>query len=143
MRKSLSNPEDLEIKNCEFGRGLFTKREFVEKEIIGLLTGKVIDDPNYHSEYCIELDDHFSLEPFEPFRFLNHCCEPNAEIFSYEDDTFADIFLIAIRNIPEGQEVLIDYAWPADSAAPCYCESLNCRGWIVAEEEIHMVDRGE
>ena len=143
MIQSLANPEDLEIRTSVFGKGLFAKRDFVEKEIIGLITGKIIDDPNYWSEYCIELDDCFSLEPFEPFRFLNHCCQPNAEMLCYEEATFADIFLVAIGNIQADTEILIDYAWPADSAAPCYCKSSNCRGWIVAEEEIHLVDRGE
>lgn len=143
MQKSLSDPEFLEVRSCEFGKGLFTSREIVDKEIIGLISGKVIDDPDYCSEYCIELDEHYSLEPFEPFRYLNHCCEPNAEMFSYEDDTFSDIFLIAIQDIPAGSEIWIDYAWPAESAAPCYCSSRNCRGWIVAEEELPLVDFGE
>lgn len=143
MRRSLSNPEDLEVKTCAVGQGVFAKREFVEKEIIGLITGKIIDDPDYCSEYCVELDETYSLEPFEPFRFLNHSCLPNTELTSYEDDTFADIFLIAIRNIEAGEEILIDYAWPAESAAPCFCESIECRGWIVAEEELHLVDKGE
>ncbi|MEC9091846.1 MAG: SET domain-containing protein [Planctomycetota bacterium] len=142
MIKSLANPDALEIRTCSFGKGLFAKRDIVEKEIIGLVTGRVIDDPDYCSDYCIELDDHFSLEPFEPFRFLNHGCQPNAELLSYEEETFADIFLLAIQDIPIDSEILIDYAWPADSTAPCHCQSPNCRGWIVAEEEIHLIDRG-
>ena len=143
MRSSLAAPEDLKIETCDFGKGVFAKRDFMDQEIMGLVTGRVIDDPNHFSEYCIGLDELYSLEPFEPFRFLNHCCEPNAELISFEDGTFADIFVVAIREILAGEEILIDYAWPADSAAPCFCQSLNCRGWIVAEEELSQVDRGE
>ncbi|MEE2640236.1 MAG: SET domain-containing protein [Planctomycetota bacterium] len=143
MLKSLSDPDGVEIRNCEFGKGLFARRDFCEKEIIGLVTGRILDDPDYCSEYCIELDDQFSLEPFAPFRYLNHSCHPNAEMTSYEDGTFADIFIVAVEPIPADAEILIDYAWPAESAAPCQCESSECRGWIVAEEELGLVDRGE
>lgn len=139
MRKSLANPDGLEVKDCKVGKGVFAKQDFAEGEIIGLLTGKIIDDPDYTSEYCVELDERHSLEPFQPFRFLNHCCEPNAELVSYEDEAFSEIYVVAIRDIEAGEEVLIDYAWPAESAAPCFCQSLHCRGWIVAAEELALV----
>lgn len=127
----------------DVGKGVFARRNILKREIIGLITGHVVDGEEYCSDYCIELDHQYSLEPFAPFRFLNHACEPNAEIASFDDDTFADMFLIALEDIEAGEEILIDYAWPADCATPCFCNSPNCRGWIVAEEERHLVDRGE
>ena len=40
-----------------------------------------------------------------------------------------------------GDELTIDYAWEAEAAIPCLCAAENCRGWIVAIEELHHVNR--
>ena len=45
--------------------------------IIGEIMGHVFDDPNYSSPYCMDLEDGRQLEPDAPFRYVNHCCEPN------------------------------------------------------------------
>jgi hypothetical protein len=86
-----------------------------------------------------------SLEPRAPFRYLNHCCEPNSQLFSfdceYEDGTAAppEIHVEAIADIPEGAELTIDYAWGADGAIKCLCGAAACRGWVVCPEELPTV----
>ncbi len=50
-----------------------------------------------------------------------------------------ELWIEALGQIPPGEQLTIDYAWPADSAIPCGCGSSNCRGWIVAEEELDQL----
>jgi SET domain-containing protein len=86
------------------------------------------------------------LVPKAPFRFLNHSCRPNCELFDWEDDKpdpktgVKDLYLGVIRKVKAGAELTIDYSWPADFAIPCHCGSKKCRGYIVAEEELHLVE---
>ena len=62
--------------------------------------------------------------------YVNHCCDPNAGFHG-------QIFLVAIRDIAQGEEVSFDYAMclgDSPHAAPyrleCHCGSTLCRGWI-------------
>ncbi len=85
------------------------------------------------------------LEPHAPFRYLNHSCEPNCE-FDWFDDAgmngdVAPVYLIALRDIWPGEELTIDYNWPAISAVPCHCAAASCRGWIVSVDELDSLDR--
>lgn len=117
------------------GLGVFAARELKTCEFVGELVGTVIEGADYESDYCIELDTENSLEPSEPFRFLNHSCEPNCELASdIEDPT--EIWVEVIRDIRPGEELTIDYGWPAQDAIRCNCGSLNCRGWVVAADKL-------
>ncbi len=133
----------VKVGPAKHGQGLFATKRFRPGETIGEVTGTIYTDPDYGSNYCVDLGDDGSLEPGEPFRFLNHCCEPNAKLFLvYEDDTPVEertVFLDALKNIQPGAEILIDYEWPADAAMKCGCGSENCRGWIVAPEDMHLL----
>ena len=84
-----------------------------------------------------------SIEPGAPFRFLNHCCEPNAEFASDEvskRNQIPDLYVYACKAISAGEQILIDYQWPAHYAIPCECGSKNCRGWVVCDEELHLIE---
>ena len=127
------------IGRTQLGRGVFARRRFHAEQVIGVIRGQVIDDPGYTSNYCMELGDGRSLEPIAPFRYLNHSCDPNCELFSWESDDLAPLgrlWLQALKPIEPGEELTIDYAWPADAAIPCGCGAAGCRGWIVALEEL-------
>lgn len=133
------------VGKVPFGKGLFARRAIAKGESIGQVTGRVIHDPDYTSSYCIDLGSEMSLEPRAPFRYLNHCCDPNSQLFSfdceYEDGTAAppEIHVEAIADIPEGAELTIDYAWGADGAIKCLCGAAACRGWVVCPEELPTV----
>ncbi len=58
----------------------------------------------------------------------------------FEDDEDAEIWVEAIRDILPGEELTIDYSWPADRAMRCLCGSPNCRGWVVDPAELHLVE---
>ncbi|MDR1962238.1 MAG: hypothetical protein LBQ50_00470 [Planctomycetaceae bacterium] len=57
----------------------------------------------------------------------------------FENDADAELWVEAIRDILPGEELTIDYAWPADRGAKCLCGSPKCRGWIVDPDELHLL----
>lgn len=59
----------------------------------------------------------------------------------FEDDEDAEIWVESIRDILPGEELTIDYAWPADRAMKCLCGSPQCRGWIVDPTELHLLEK--
>jgi SET domain-containing protein len=136
------------VADAAVGRGVFAANAIEADDVIGEILGEVIDDPDYSSHYCIDLGDSLSLEPAPPFRFLNHSCEPNCELFQWvadeeeqeyeegEEDWSRRMWLAALRPIEPGEELTIDYAWPADVAMRCHCNTPSCRGWIVDPAEL-------
>lgn len=135
----------VEIKPTRCEWGVFAKTEFSECDFVGQVDGMVIEDAGYCSEYCMEMDHLRSIEPLAPFRYLNHSCEPNCQITgdepAWRDTPIQPLFIQAIREIRIGEELTIDYAWPADMAMQCLCNSSGCRGWIVDLAEISLVTR--
>jgi hypothetical protein len=126
------------------GHGVFARRRFRAHEVIGVIRGQVIENPDYASDYCIDLGDGRSLEPTAPFRFLNHRCQPNCELFYLETDDATQrdrLWVQALRSIKCGEELTIDYAWPADDAIRCACGAAKCRGWLVSAEELKLAVR--
>lgn len=136
--------DSVRVVETHIGKGVFAERSYPIKSIIGQITGDFILDPNYGSPYAIEIDAVSQMEPHAPFRFLNHCCDPNCE-FDFlhgEDETRNEnnLYLIALRNILAGEQLTIEYNWPATSAIPCECGASNCRGWVVCPWELDQVD---
>jgi SET domain-containing protein len=69
-------------------------------------------------------------------RFINHSCEPNAEIVVERGRVFID----AVADIRPGVEITYDYAYEreeedddavATSRYPCRCGARKCRGTIL------------
>jgi SET domain-containing protein len=130
------------IGQASVGRGVFARREFPVREVIGRIHGAIIRDDAYESDYCMAIDAGSVLEPNAPFCYLNHSCTPNCAWFITDDPegdfrrTDPQLLLYATRDIAAGDELTIDYAWPADVAVRCLCGSSDCRGWVVAAEEL-------
>jgi uncharacterized protein len=69
-------------------------------------------------------------------RFINHSCAPNCEAI----DDKARIYIEAIRDIAEGDELTYDYAYERDGTEDeeweklyiCKCGAPTCRGTILA-----------
>ncbi|WP_222434820.1 SET domain-containing protein [Blastopirellula retiformator] len=130
-----------QVGDTPYGKGLFAARAFRKRTLLAMVTGEVIDDEHYSSSYCIDLGGTFSLEPGEPFRYLNHSCEPNCcLVYHEEDEQPAEIWVETIRPIAMGDQLTIDYAWPANAAIPCGCGASQCRGWIVDPEELNLLN---
>lgn len=142
----LTNSGDsVRVDETPVGKGVFAVRSFPRGAVIGEITGDLITDDSRDPNYTFEMDEETQLDPHEPFRFLNHCCEPNCEFDSFEvtgpDGGFAPLYLIALRNIRAGEELTIDYNWPANHAIPCHCSAAACRGWIVSLDEVSLLRR--
>jgi uncharacterized protein len=143
----MPKPEGVKAGKAKHGQGLFSTKKFRKGTVVvEKITGKIYDDPDYGSEYCIDLGDDYSLEPSKPYCYLNHCCDPNAKLYLiFEDDDAPAkdrlVVLEALRAIKPGDEITIDYEWPAESAIKCGCGSKKCRGWVVDPEELHLVNQ--
>jgi hypothetical protein len=50
--------------------------------------------------------------------------------------------VIARRAIRRGEQITIDYGWPAEEGSlRCLCGAAKCRGWVVAEEYVAKMRR--
>lgn len=132
------------VGETHLGKAVFALRPFRAKQTIGVIQGVICHDPQYSSDYCMDLGQNRSLEPIPPFRYVNHSCDPNAELVSidwgHEGVTRADQLLLeALRDIAVGEEITIDYAWNPEAAIKCHCGSANCRGWIVDEAKLSQL----
>lgn len=133
--------EGVRVAAAKYGNGVYATKSYEADEVIGQVEGQMIYDRDYGSDYCIDLTSYSSLEPAAPFCYVNHSCSPNCQFVQYdieEEDQIVgvEIWLETIRAISAGEQLTIDYAWPASGAIPCGCDSHNCRGWIVAEDQL-------
>ena len=63
--------------------------------------------------------------------YLNHSCDPNCEV----DEIKERVWIIAIRDIAAGEELVWDYnLYDDDDPAPCHCGSPKCRGTMYSRE---------
>jgi hypothetical protein len=127
------------VKTTHVGQGVFATRSFRKSRAIGEMRGELLTDADHEfdPDYAVDMGDFGTLEPSAPFRFLNHSCEPNAELVMYvsEDEEPPTMWVEATRPIKTGEQITIDYAWPADDAIPCLCGAESCRGWVVARDD--------
>lgn len=145
----LETSRSIRVGKSVCGKGVYAARDLPGDHIVGQILGRVIDDPEYTSSYCIDLGGDQSLEPRSPFRYLNHSCTPNCLLTlydcEYEDGSPApaELCLETLRPVKTGEELTIDYAWSADGAIPCLCGSPGCRGWIVDPDELPQLLKRE
>jgi hypothetical protein len=133
----------VEVRPSRHGQGAYAIHRYAKGASLGTVDGEVIHDPEYGSEYCMDLGDGYLLEPAGPFRFMNHSCEPNCRLVIVERPWLGPpsrLEVEAVREIEPGEELTIDYAWPADAAVVCGCGARSCRGWIVCPDERHLID---
>lgn len=125
--------KDLVIVKHTTGRGLgiFAIRNISKGEAITEFTGPVVTIPDL-DVYPSEVVDHLFnigtdkyIMAREPAVRTNHSCDPNAGIVR-------DVFLVAMRDIAEGEEVTFDYSTIiADTwVLECKCGSDRCRGSV-------------
>ena len=138
------NPEHVRVVETHIGKAVYSVRPYPAGSVIGEITGRVFDDDSGADDYTFEYDEKL-LEPVAPFRFLNHSCAPNCyfEVLDIPatDDQPASrgLYLIALETILSPQELTIDYNWPASHAIQCHCQQPDCRGWVVAEDELSLL----
>jgi hypothetical protein len=134
----------IRIEETSVGKGVFAQRAMRADVVVGEIFGDVLDEHPADPTYCMELQSGRFLEPGPPLRFVNHSCEPNCELFYWVDEEsdapIEDrLWLQTIRSISAGEEMTIDYCWPADAAIRCGCQAASCRGWIVDPDEFDQL----
>jgi len=92
--------------------------------------------------YVLNLDAERAIDGAEEgndARFVNHCCEPNCEVYIFDDTPY----LYAMQDIPADAELTFDYQLQSASSHrisralsrelfPCHCGVPSCRGTLVA-----------
>jgi hypothetical protein len=137
----------LRVGRTRVGKGVFAVKFFGAGACIGEIEGTVMEDAEYDSRYSFDLEDGRQLEPQAPFRFVNHCCEPNCGFrvldmrIGSRHETRKQLYVFARVDILPGEELTFDYCWPADYAIPCLCRSANCRGWIVNPDDKNFLKK--
>ena len=117
------------------GKGVFATRSIAKGEVILTIDDSVVispDDPvlskliGSEPDPCDYLPDGTIVLMQEPERYINHSCDPN--VYTYSADKKR--FLLAMRDIGEGEELVFDYAMGQVGGdwLDCQCGSRNCRG---------------
>jgi hypothetical protein len=136
----------IRVGETHVGRGVFARRPLKSGIVLAEVRGEILAAHPEDSSYVMELPSGKLLDPAAPLRFVNHSCDPNCELFYWEGDAESPqedrLWLQTIRPIATGEELSIDYAWPADAAIACRCGTTACRGWIVDPAELHLMPPG-
>ena len=85
--------------------------------------------------YIFVLNKKYDIDgnvPWNDCRLINHTCQPNCEAQIIR----GTIWLVAIREIPEGTEIGFNYGFDLETWEdhPCRCGSPKCCGYIVGKE---------
>jgi uncharacterized protein len=136
--------DDVRVAASRNGLGVFSIRSLAIREIVGPIEGTIVDDADYESDYCMAVGDGSALEPAAPYRYLNHSCHPNCSLVRLEAREangahHTELWLKVEEAISPGEELTIDYAWPAWTAVPCHCGCAECRKWIVAADQVGKI----
>jgi uncharacterized protein len=122
--------QGIEIRNCQFGKGIFAMKNFKIYDKILAISGRSINysdtlDLDEKESYSLQIETNKYILLSEPSCYINHSCEPNVGIMS---NTF-----VAIKEIEIGCEIFFEYStsmlersWSMD----CKCGSHKCRGLI-------------
>ena len=131
------------------GKGVFAARDISEGERVLEYTGTLITDDEAdalcddesmrrHHTFLFAVDDGYVIDGARggnEARFINHSCDPNCESVI----TKRRVYIHALRDIVEGEELLYDYWYVTDETYtmddlrriyPCRCRAPNCRGTL-------------
>ena len=139
--------ENVEVRDTnKKGKGIFAIRNLKKGEKILYFSGKVVEVEN-PEEYSEEVREHWHpidfkenktvyILPEEPWKYLNHSCEPNAGVKNDRD-------LVAIKDIKKGDEICIDYStlFLEGWEMKCECGSKNCRKMISSFDKLDPKDQ--
>jgi len=82
------------------------------------------------------------IDGFGTAMFLNHSCKPNCQTVGVGKGKKERIFIVALRNIAAGEELVYEYNLcdsdedDLEDTAACYCGAPKCRGTMYSDEEL-------
>lgn len=139
------------------GRGVYATRAIAAEEQIIEYVGEIIDkeesgrrgvEQHEHATktgdaavYIFNLTKKYDIDgnvPWNTARLINHSCEPNCEAWSRGKK----IFIHALRDIEQGEELTFDYGFDVEcyEEHPCLCGRGGCIGYIVSREQWDQLD---
>jgi SET domain-containing protein len=129
------------VRSSIDGYGVVATRDFAEGEIIAEVEGVLWKDGDpVDDRYSLLMGDGYFFDMVDQTRWINHSCDPNAEVeVDHDEGRRPWARIIALRPVRAGEEVYYDYAFDPAVAEPCRCGSPMCRGFIVDEDLIHLV----
>lgn len=129
------------VRSALHGYGVVALRDFKEGDLMADIEGVTWREGDWWDDtYTLRITDQVSFDMVDQTRWINHSCTANAEIdLGLDENGEPWAKLYAWRDIAAGEEVTYDYEFPAALAEPCTCGSPQCRGWIVREEELHLL----
>jgi hypothetical protein len=132
------------VRSSIHGYGVVAGRDFAVGELLAEVDGLLWQEQEEHDDrYSLWMGDGWYFDMLDQTRWINHSCEPNAEIEAdFDEHGTAWARLIALRPIRAGEEITYDYAFDVGNAEPCACGARRCRGWIVDEDELHLILSG-
>jgi len=120
------------------GYGVVALRDYAPGELIADVEGVLYTEDQLGDDtYCLWVEDGFYYDMVDQTRWINHSCEPNADIEAELDGHGgAWARVLACRHIGAGEEITYDYAFSEHLAQPCSCGTSSCKGWIVDSDEL-------
>lgn len=102
----------VKVKRGLAGLGLFAGEDIKKGEVIIEYIGNILNkeeaDKKVSSQYLFEITRNKTIDGtprWNTARYANHSCTPNAE----SDVKKGRVFVIAIKNIKNGEEIVYDY----------------------------------
>lgn len=126
------------------GRALLAKTGLKKGQRIFRFQGDLRTE-RHSSEFALQIWEDIFLESNEEWdNYLNHSCNPNCYVEFLAID---EIYLVAVKQIPEGEELTFDYEtteWDLFEGScqfECHCQSHNCRRDIVGFTHLSLSDK--
>lgn len=129
------------VRSSIHGYGVVTTRPFAAGELIADVDGVLWrDGDDCDDTYSLWLADGVYFDMVDQTRWINHSCEPNAEVeVEFDESGVTSARIVAIRPIAAGEEITYHYAFSQEVAEPCLCRTASCNGWIVDPDELHLL----
>jgi SET domain-containing protein len=130
------------VRSRIHGYGCVAKRDIEPNEVIAEVDGVVYSAAELGDDtYCLWVHQDCYFDMVDQTRWINHSCDPNAEVEAEEDGKGgAWARIIASRRIAAGEEITYHYAFAQELAEPCNCGAPECEGWIVDPDERPALD---
>jgi hypothetical protein len=120
---------------------LLATRDFLPDDLIAEVEGVLRHKNDIKDDtYCLYVDGEHLFDMVDQTRWINHSCEPNAEVeVEFDESGVTSARIVAIRPIAAGEEITYHYAFSQEVAEPCLCRTASCNGWIVDPDELHLL----
>jgi SET domain-containing protein len=123
------------------GQGLFTAQSIKQgTRILPYIGEKITKDESTRrlvqgNAYIFTFNDRWDIDGKglkNKARYINHSCDPNCDVHK----TQRTLWIVALRDIQEGEELSYNYGYePDDEAAHvCTCGAETCCGFILAPQ---------